>query len=37
MSENRPPILEVRGLTKRFPGVIANQDVDLVLHEGEVL
>ncbi|MEO6318541.1 MAG: ABC transporter ATP-binding protein [Acidimicrobiales bacterium] len=37
MSETRPPILEVRGLTKRFPGVIANQDVDLVLHEGEVL
>ena len=37
MSESRPPILEVRGLTKRFPGVIANQDVDLVLHEGEVL
>jgi len=37
MSEHRPPILEVRGLTKRFPGVIANQGVDLVLHEGEVL
>jgi len=37
MSETRPPILEVRGLTKRFPGVIANQGVDLVLHEGEVL
>ncbi len=37
MSEPRQPILEVRGLTKRFPGVIANQDVDLVLHEGEVL
>jgi len=37
MSEHRQPILEVRGLTKRFPGVIANQDVDLTLHEGEVL
>ena len=37
MSEPRQPILEVRGLTKRFPGVIANQDVDLVLHQGEVL
>ena len=37
MSEPRQPILEVRGLTKRFPGVVANQDVDLVLHEGEVL
>ena len=32
----RVPILEVRGLTKTFPGVIANQDVDLVLHQGEV-
>jgi general nucleoside transport system ATP-binding protein len=36
-STSRPPILEVRNLTKTFPGVIANQDVDLVLHEGEVL
>jgi simple sugar transport system ATP-binding protein len=30
------PILEVRGLTKTFPGVIANENVDLTLHEGEV-
>jgi len=37
MSEPRQPILEVRGLTKRFPGVTANQDVNLVLQEGEVL
>jgi general nucleoside transport system ATP-binding protein len=37
MSEASHPILEVRGLTKRFPGVVANQDVDLVLGEGEVL
>ncbi|MCB0995829.1 MAG: ABC transporter ATP-binding protein [Acidimicrobiales bacterium] len=29
-------MLEVRGITKRFPGVIANEDVDLVLHEGEI-
>jgi simple sugar transport system ATP-binding protein len=34
--EERIPILEVRGLTKTFPGVIANQDVDFTLHEGEV-
>ena len=30
------PVLEVRGITKRFPGVIANQDVDLVLNAGEI-
>jgi simple sugar transport system ATP-binding protein len=30
------PILEVRGITKTFPGVIANEDVDLVLNEGEI-
>ncbi len=30
-------ILEMRGITKRFPGVIANENVDLHLHEGEVL
>ncbi len=31
------PVLEVRGVTKAFPGVVANRDVDLTLHEGEVL
>ena len=30
------PVLEVRGVTKVFPGVIANEDVDLALHEGEI-
>jgi len=34
--EGRSPILEVRGVTKTFPGVIANEDVSLMLHEGEV-
>ncbi len=34
--EGRVPILEVRGLTKTFPGVIANEDVNFTLHEGEV-
>jgi simple sugar transport system ATP-binding protein len=28
--------LELRGITKRFPGVIANQDVDLVVEPGEI-
>jgi len=31
------PVLRVRGLTKRFPGVTANSDVDLTLHRGEIL
>lgn len=28
--------LELRGITKRFPGVIANQDVHLVVQPGEI-
>jgi simple sugar transport system ATP-binding protein len=35
--EGAAPILEVRNVTKTFPGVIANQDVSLTLHRGEVL
>ncbi|WP_420623678.1 ABC transporter ATP-binding protein [Candidatus Poriferisodalis sp.] len=30
------PMLEMRGITKRFPGVIANSDVDLVVQPGHV-
>jgi len=30
------PLLEMRGITKRFPGVIANEDIDFDLKEGEV-
>jgi len=30
------PVLEVRGVTKTFPGVIANEDVDLTLNRGEI-
>ena len=28
--------LELRGITKRFPGVVANQGVDLVVQAGEI-
>jgi simple sugar transport system ATP-binding protein len=35
MSE--PLALEARGLTKRFPGVLANDSVDLTLGRGEIL
>ena len=30
-------MLEARGITKVFPGVVANQDVNLKLHKGEIL
>lgn len=30
-------VLEARGLTKRFPGVLANDHINLKLHKGEVL
>jgi len=31
------PILELRGITKRFPGVLANDNIDLKLYKGEIL
>jgi simple sugar transport system ATP-binding protein len=34
---NPPVVLAARGLTKRFPGVLANDHIDLELHQGEVL
>jgi simple sugar transport system ATP-binding protein len=30
------PVLELRGITKRFPGVLANDSVDLDLQRGEI-
>ncbi len=32
-----PPVLELKGITKRFPGVLANDHINLQLHEGEIL
>ncbi|MBM3685888.1 MAG: ATP-binding cassette domain-containing protein, partial [Actinobacteria bacterium] len=37
MTSTRHVALEARGLTKRFPGVVANADVSLKVHSGEIL
>jgi len=31
------PILQLKGITKRFPGVLANDHIDLSLNKGEIL
>lgn len=33
----QPPLIELWNVSKAFPGVIANDKVDLTLHEGEIL
>ena len=30
-------VLELRGITKRFPGVLANDKIDISLREGKIL
>lgn len=31
-----PPLLQLSAMTRTFPGVIANKDVDLTIHAGEI-
>jgi general nucleoside transport system ATP-binding protein len=31
-----PPVLELHGITKAFPGVLANDHIDLTLEQGEI-
>ena len=37
MNQKQIPELEVKHITKRFPGVVANDDVNLTLNKGEIL
>lgn len=36
MAPGTPPILQLRGIAKLFPGVVANKDVDLDVWPGEI-
>jgi len=35
-TDHSPPVLELRDITKAFPGVLANDHIDLTLQEGEI-
>ncbi|MFD7779233.1 ABC transporter ATP-binding protein [Streptomyces sp. NPDC001939] len=36
MNASSPPAVELRGITKRFPGVVANRDIDITVRRGTV-
>src|ERR671937_728931 len=36
MADDQRPVLELQGITKRFPGVVANDHIDFDLRAGEV-
>ena len=36
LNESAPLAVELRGITKRFPGVVANKDIELRVRRGEV-
>ena len=36
MTGTPSPMLEMKGITKRFPGVVANDNVDFDVYPGEV-
>jgi simple sugar transport system ATP-binding protein len=36
MGAGEPPAVQLRGITKRFPGVVANHDIDLSVRRGSI-
>jgi len=36
VAQSPPPRLQMRGITKRYPGVVANNQIDLDVREGEI-
>ncbi len=37
VQDTRTPVLETRGITKVFPGVVANSNINFKLYDGEIL